>query len=337
MSRKTRLHDLLQVIRQHHGRITGPALAGALGISTRTLYQDIAALRAIGVGIESEPGVGYVLSGGQLLPPMAISGDELDALTTGLERLGDDPLDPLAAPARSLLESVRQVFPATRQPVTSSTPFTGDPGAADESAPLVFYTNPLSRGGIVHWMLEELGVSYRMVTVAYGAAMKTPEFLAINPMGKVPVLCHGDVVITESAAICAYLADAFPQAGLAPPPAERGDYYRWLFFAAGPLESALALYSLGIQPTLEQSAQLGCGDYSAVLDTLASALQGRRYLAGDRFSAADIYVGSHIGWGMQFGTIPPRPEFEAYWAGLRERPAQQRCEAFVAEAIAQAQ
>lgn len=108
-------------------------------------------------------------------------------------------------------------------------------GAQDEPAPLIFYTNPLSRGGIVHWMLEELGATYRMVTLEYGAAMKTPEYLAINPLGKVPAIRHGETVVTEAAAICAYLADAFPEAGLAPPPAARGDYYRWLFFAAGPL------------------------------------------------------------------------------------------------------
>ncbi|GHE19911.1 glutathione S-transferase N-terminal domain-containing protein [Halomonas urumqiensis] len=337
MSRKTRLHELLQVMRQYEGRIAGPSLAEALGISIRTLYQDIAALRAVGIDIASEPGVGYVLAPGQFLPPLAISDEELEALVTGLERLGENSLDPLAMPAKSLLESVRQVLPdARQQPATPSTEASIQQDVGDQGAPLVFYTNPLSRGGIVHWMLEELGVSYRMVTVEYGPAMKTPEFLAINPMGKVPVLCHGDVVITESAAICAYLADAFPEAGLAPPPAERGDYYRWLFFAAGPMESALGLYSLGVQPTAEQSMRLGCGAYSAVMDTLASTLQGRRYLVGDRFSAADIYVGSHIGWGMQFGTLPARPEFQAYWAGLCERPAQQQCQAFVAEALAHA-
>lgn len=207
-------------------------------------------------------------------------------------------------------------------------------GAQDEPAPLIFYTNPLSRGGIVHWMLEELGATYRMVTLEYGAAMKTPEYLAINPLGKVPAIRHGETVVTEAAAICAYLADAFPEAGLAPPPAARGDYYRWLFFAAGPLESAIALNDLGVAPTAEQAMRLGSGDYWTLVETLAAAVAGRPYIAGDAFSAADVYVGSHIGWGMQFGTLPRRPEFEAYWAGLRERPAHRRCEAHIEQVLA---
>ncbi|MBB3331654.1 glutathione S-transferase [Halomonas campaniensis] len=209
-----------------------------------------------------------------------------------------------------------------------------EPAPADGPAALVFYTNPLSRGGIVHWMLEELGATYRMVTLEYGAAMKAPEYLAINPLGKVPAIRHGETVVTEAAAICAYLADAFPEAGLAPPPAARGDYYRWLFLAAGPLESAIALNDLGVAPTPEQAMRLGCGDYWTLVDTLAEAVAGRPYIAGDAFSAADVYVGSHIGWGMQFGTLPRRPEFEAYWAGLRERPAHRRCEAHIEQVLA---
>ncbi|AXY40872.1 glutathione S-transferase N-terminal domain-containing protein [Halomonas sp. JS92-SW72] len=207
-------------------------------------------------------------------------------------------------------------------------------GAQDQPAALIFYTNPLSRGGIVHWMLEELGATYRMVTLEYGAAMKTPEYLAINPLGKVPAIRHGETVVTEAAAICAYLADAFPEAGLAPPSAARGDYYRWLFLAAGPLESAIALNDLGVAPTPEQAMRLGSGDYWALVETLAAAVAGRPYIAGDAFSAADVYVGSHIGWGMQFGTLPRRPEFEAYWAGLRERPAHRRCEAHIEQVLA---
>ncbi|WP_254277210.1 glutathione S-transferase N-terminal domain-containing protein [Halomonas sp. 3H] len=207
-------------------------------------------------------------------------------------------------------------------------------GPADGSpAQLTFYTNPLSRGGIVHWMLEELGATYRMVTLEYGAAMKAPEYLAINPLGKVPAIRHGETVVTEAAAICAYLADAFPEAGLAPPPAARGDYYRWLFLAAGPLESAIALNDLGVAPTPEQAMRLGCGDYWTLVDTLAAAVAGRPFIAGDAFSAADVYVGSHIGWGMQFGTLPRRPEFETYWAGLRERPAHRRCEAYIEQVL----
>ena len=101
---------------------------------------------------------------------------------------------------------------------------------------LVFYTNPMSRGRIVRWMLEEVGQPYRTELLDYATTMKAPEYLAINPMGKVPALRHGETVVTEAAAICAYLADAFPAAGLAPPHGHRlrGPYYRWLFFACRP-------------------------------------------------------------------------------------------------------
>ncbi|RFA38676.1 HTH domain-containing protein [Alkalilimnicola ehrlichii] len=99
---------------------------------------------------------------------------------------------------------------------------------------IVFYTNPWSRAAIVHWMLEELQVPYRMEILDYGAGMKTADYLAINPMGKVPAIKHGDVIVTEAAAICAYLADTFPEAGLAPEPAARGEYYRWLFLVPAP-------------------------------------------------------------------------------------------------------
>jgi glutathione S-transferase len=201
-------------------------------------------------------------------------------------------------------------------------------------AEIVFYTNPLSRGGIVHWMLEELGVAYRTEILEYGTTMKAPEYLAINPMGKVPAIRHGDVIVTEAAAICAYLADAFPQAGLAPPPAERGPYYRWLFFGAGPVEAAISNHSCGFRPTKEQEGRIGYGSFSAVMETLAQAVAGRQFIAGDRFSAADVYIGSQIGWGMHFGTVEKRPEFEAYWAGLKDRPAQRKVETHVAEVMA---
>ena len=202
------------------------------------------------------------------------------------------------------------------------------------TAEIVFYTNPMSRSGIVHWMLEELGVPYEMKILEYGTTMKAPEYLAINPMGKVPAISHGEVVVTEAAAICAYLADAFPDAGLAPPPAERGSYYRWLFFGAGPVEAAVGNTSCGFQPTKEQESRLGYGSLSAVIEALAHAVSGRRFIAGDRFSAADVYVGSQIGWGMRFGSIERRPEFEAYWAGLKDRPAQRKVEAYVNDAMA---
>lgn len=133
-------------------------------------------------------------------------------------------------------------------------------------------------------------------------------------------------MVTEAAAICAYLADAFPQANLAPQPAARGDYYRWLFFTAGPLEQALSLQSLNIQLSSEDVARLGCGNPEQVVDTLAGVLKDRCYLAGDQFSAADVYVGSHLAWGMEFGSIEKRLEFVAYWQALKERPAYCRME-----------
>jgi len=193
-------------------------------------------------------------------------------------------------------------------------------------AEIVFYTNPMSRGGIVHWMLEELGEPYDTEVLDYGTSMKSPAYLAINPMGKVPAIRHGQVVVTETAAICAYLADAFPQAKLAPPPAERGRYYRWLFFGAGPVEAALSNKACGFEPTREQEGRIGYGSLQRVVDALAEAVRGRQFIAGDRFTAADVYVGSQIGWGMRFGSLERRPEFEAYWAGLKDRPAQRKIE-----------
>jgi glutathione S-transferase len=191
---------------------------------------------------------------------------------------------------------------------------------ADE---LVFYTNPMSRGRIVRWMLEEVGRPYRTELLDYGSTMKAPEYLRINPLGKVPALRHGEMVVTESAAICCYLADAFPEAGLAPPPSDRlrGPYYRWMFFAAGPLEAAAINRALGFEVPVERKPTVGYGELAAMLSMLEDALDGREYLVGDRFSAADVYVGSHIGWGMRFGTIEKRPAFEGYFERLSARPA----------------
>ncbi|MEL6258533.1 MAG: glutathione S-transferase family protein [Pseudomonadota bacterium] len=189
---------------------------------------------------------------------------------------------------------------------------------------LHFYTNPMSRGGIVRWMLEEVVQPYETHVVAYGPEMKSDAYLAINPMGKVPALVHGDRVVTECAAICAYLADAFPQAGLAPPLEDRAAYYRWLFFAAGPVEAAVTAKSLGWEPTEEQQRMAGFGNFAAVMDMLDYAVSAGDYLAGNRFTAADLYLGAHIGWGLQFGTVEARDSFKAYWARLSDRPAYQR-------------
>jgi glutathione S-transferase len=191
---------------------------------------------------------------------------------------------------------------------------------ADE---LVFYTNPMSRGRIVRWMLEEVGQPYRTEILDYATTLKSPEYLAINPMGKVPAIRHGDTVVTEAAAICAYLADAFPEAGLAPPPGDRrrGPYYRWLFFAAGPVEAAASNKAMGFEVPEERRRMMGYGTYADTMNALERAVSGSDYLTGDRFTAADLYLGSHIGWGMQFGTIEKRPAFERYWERLRLRPA----------------
>ena len=191
-------------------------------------------------------------------------------------------------------------------------------------AELTFYTNPMSRGRIARWMLEETGAPYDTVVLQYGPEMKSPDYLALNPMGKVPTLRHRDLVVTECAAICAYLADAFPEAGLAPPPEspERGAYYRWLFFAAGPAEAAVTNASLGVRTeTPEVMGRVGYGSLTAVLDTLDGWLSGREYVLGERFSAADVYLGSQISWGLMFGTMEARPSFEPYVARLSSRPA----------------
>src|SRR5690606_20176993 len=126
-------------------------------------------------------------------------------------------------------------------------------------------------------------------TVEYGEAMKSPAYLAVNPMGKVPAIRHGETVVTETAAICAYLADAFPDAGLAPAPADRGAYYRWLFFAAGPLEAAISNHSAGWEPSAELQGRFGYGTYDLTVETLAGHLAGRRHVAGEAFTAADVY------------------------------------------------
>ena len=188
---------------------------------------------------------------------------------------------------------------------------------------LTFYTNPMSRGRIVRWMLEEVGAPYATELLDYGTTMKAPAYLAINPMGKVPAIRHGSTVVTEGGAICAYLADAFPAAGLAPPPGDprRGAYYRWMFFAAGPVESAVTNRSLGFEVPPGRELMAGYGSFAHVMDALEVAVSGTPYVAGDRFSAADVFFGSQIGWGLQFGSIDKRPAFEAYWSRISDRPA----------------
>lgn len=190
---------------------------------------------------------------------------------------------------------------------------------------LTLYTNPQSRGRIARWMLEETGQPYETVVLDYGTAMRSPEYLALNPMGKVPTLTHGPRVVTECAAICAYLADAFPEAGLRP--RDLASYYRWLFFGAGPLEAAVMDRALGWQVPPERAVMVGYGDFDRMLATLERAVSDRPYLAGESFSAADVYVGSQVGWGLAFGSLPERPALRAYWDRLKDRPALARANA----------
>jgi len=194
---------------------------------------------------------------------------------------------------------------------------------ADE---LVLYTNPMSRGRIARWMLEEVGQPYRTEVLDYATTMKAMPYLAINPMGKVPALRHGDAVVTETAAICAYLADAFPQAALAPPPGDRlrAPYYRWLFFSAGPVEAAVSNKAIGVVVPPERERMMGYGRFDLVINALEQAVSHGDYLIGGKFTAADVYVGSQLGFGIMFGTLEKRPAFEAYWQRVSARPAYAR-------------
>jgi glutathione S-transferase len=192
---------------------------------------------------------------------------------------------------------------------------------------LVFYTNPQSRGRIVRWMLEEVGQPYRTQVLAFDGAQKSPGYLAINPMGKVPTIVHRGVVVTEGAAICAYLADAFPGAGLAPAHGDplRGTYYRWMFFAAGPIEAAVSAKAMGLLAPAERAGMVGYGSYEQAVDTLELATKSASpWLLGEQFTAADVYVGSQVSWGLMFKTLPERPAFVEYAARLRAREAAQR-------------
>ena len=204
---------------------------------------------------------------------------------------------------------------------------------ADE---LVFYTNPMSRGRIARWMLEEVGQPYRTETLDFRTTMKAPAYLAINPMGKVPAIRHGDVIVTEAAAICAYLADAFPKARLAPPSGHplRAPYYRWLFFAAGPIEAAVTNKALGLAIPPGREVMAGYGSFEDAQNALETAVSNTDYIAGDAFTAADVYVGSQIGSGLRFGVLDKRPAFESYWARVSKRAAAARAREIDDELIA---
>ena len=189
---------------------------------------------------------------------------------------------------------------------------------------LTLYTHPQSRGRIARWMLEEIGQPYQAVVLDYATTMHAPAYLAINPLGKVPSLVHNGRIITEYAAICAYLADTFPAASLAPTPDERADYYRFLFMAAGPLEAALVNQVLAVDVPPEKRGMVGYRPVLQMLNVFEAQLIRHPYLAGDRFTAVDVSAGSQIGWGMNFGTVEKRPAFIDYWARCSVRPACQR-------------
>ncbi len=188
---------------------------------------------------------------------------------------------------------------------------------------LIFYTNPQSRGRIVRWMLEEVGQPYETEIVPYDQ-MESERYLAVHPLGKVPAIKHGGHVVTECAAICAYLADVFPQAGLGPRNAEKADYYRWLFYAAGPWEQAGTNHAMGWDPPEDKQRMFGYGTYEKAIGVVDELLTLRDYVCGNRFTAADVYVGSQIMFPMQFGMLAERDSFIRYRDRLQAREAYKR-------------
>ena len=192
---------------------------------------------------------------------------------------------------------------------------------------VTFYYNPRSRAQMVHFMLEELGAPYRIMPIDFEKGEnRAPEFLAINPMGKLPTIIHRGVTVTEAGAIIAYLADAFPDAGLAPAlddPA-RGTWLRWLFFGAGVFEPAL-IHTMMKQPEMPRAAA-GFGSYEDALGALDAMLQPGPWILGDRYSAADVYVGAELAWAASYGApgIADSPRLAGYIDRIKARPAYQR-------------
>lgn len=191
-----------------------------------------------------------------------------------------------------------------------------------------FFMNPMSRAQIARWALHEVDADYEPVLVAWDA--KPQALLDANPMGKLPTIIHhtpnGDQVVSEAAAICHYLAEA-AASDLLPHPREKGAYFRWLFFAAGPAEAAVTSRHFGWEPTGEQEMMCGWGSYARVMDALDGWFSDHDYVCGKRFTMADVYVGSQIDWGLQFGTYEARDSFTAYAERLRTRPAYQAAKA----------
>ena len=190
-------------------------------------------------------------------------------------------------------------------------------------AAYTFFTNPMSRGQIVRWALHEAGADYEQALVDWQD--KPAALLAANPMGKVPTIVHhapgGDRVVTEAAAICLYLARMHPDADLLPTDDETADYLRWTLFAAGPVEQAIMSRALKSEPAPEQEAMAGWGSFDRTMTTLEGFLNSRKWVCGDRFTMADVYVGSAVDWGLNFGIMPPKPAFAAYAERIQARPA----------------
>ncbi|MEH6790523.1 glutathione S-transferase family protein [Parasphingorhabdus sp.] len=186
---------------------------------------------------------------------------------------------------------------------------------------LIFYTNPMSRGQIGRWALHEAGADYDQVLLEYGTSMKAEDYLKVNPMGKVPAIDHDGTIVTECAAICAYLAEAFPDAGLAPTAAEKADYFRWLFFTAGPVEAAVTNRSMGFEVVPDKQMMAGYGNFEQVVDVLDAKFQADDYVCGSRFTMADVYVGAQVVWGTMFDTLPKRDSLLAYAGRVTGRDA----------------
>lgn len=196
------------------------------------------------------------------------------------------------------------------------------------AAAIKFYHNPMSRGRVVLWMLEEVGASYEVdIRDFTKREHKSPAYLAVNPMGKIPAIVHKNTAITETAAICAYLADAFPEAKLAPrldDPA-RGSYYRWFFFGASCFHVAIVDKFLD-RPVPERTGALGYGTLSDTVATLEGALRQHPFLCGNQFSAADLYMAAAIGWGLMTKALDLSPVFTAYLGRCTDRPAYRRAD-----------
>jgi glutathione S-transferase len=204
-------------------------------------------------------------------------------------------------------------------------------------ADLTFYTHPMSRGQTIRWMLEEVGEPYETEILEYGSTMKAEPYLSINPMGKVPAIRHGDKVVTEVAAICCYLADAFPAANLAPPPSDRAAYYRWIFFTSGPVEAAFSNKAAGWEPTPEKQRMFGYGNYDVAIATLEKAISEKQYIAADHFTAADLFVGANVNFMLQFKLLEPKPVFTDYAARMTDRDAYRRARDIDGRLIAEIQ